>query len=171
MDRILVLGSSGSGKTTLADRMGKTLDIDVIHLDSHYWQADWTETPSEPWERKLEELLRRDRWVMDGNYVSSLDLRIERADTVVFIDLNRAVCLWRCVRRYIKHRGGNRPELAPGCNEKIDWAFFKWIWNYPRDVKPRIEALLADQSGTKNVVCLKSERKVAAYLKELETIK
>jgi adenylate kinase family enzyme len=152
VERVLVLGSSGSGKSTFAKQLGKKLGIDVIHLDSHYWQPDWTYTPENEWEQKIERLLEKESWIMDGNYMSTLSQRLEYADTVIFLDLNRVKCLWRCVSRYLKYQGENRPELAAGCNEKIDKDFLKWIWNYPREVRPRILKMLGDQPEIKMVV-------------------
>lgn len=165
--RLLVLGSSGAGKSTLAQRLGEALDLEVIHLDSYYWQPNWTSTPPAEWAGRLNELLQRERWVMDGNYPDSLELRLARADGVVFIDRNRLLCLWRCIRRYLKHRGQNRPELAPGCYEKLDWDFLQWIWNYPRDVRPKVLEAIEHSDGHKRVVVLRNEREAAAFLRAL----
>ena len=147
MNRVLVLGSSGSGKSTFAQRLGDLLDIEVIHLDSYYWQPNWVATPAVEWAERLKGFLIGDRWVMDGNYPDSLDLRLGYADTVIFMDQGRWVCLWRCFKRYVMYRGENRPELVEGCNEKIDLDFLKWIWNYPRDIKFKIESLLEKHVG------------------------
>jgi adenylate kinase family enzyme len=168
MNRIIVLGSSGSGKSTLARRIGDLLALEVIHLDSYYWQPNWTATPEEEWAQKVAELLKRDRWVMDGNYPSSLELRVAHADTVIFLDQRRWICLWRCLKRFVMHRGENRPELAEGCNEKIDLDFLKWIWNYPRDVKPQIESVL-ERHSEKQVVWLRRSEEVDAFLDQLSS--
>lgn len=160
------MGSSGSGKSTLARRLGELLDIEVIHLDSYYWQPNWVATPEGEWAKKVRELLERERWVMDGNYPNSLGLRIGYADTVIFLDQNRWICLWRCIRRFAIHRGENRSELAEGCNEKIDLDFLKWILNYPRDVKPEIERVLQGNLE-KQVVWLKSSKEVTGFLAQI----
>lgn len=164
MNRVLVLGSSGSGKSTFSQQLGERLGLEVIHLDSHFWQPNWTETPSDEWHRKLEELLQKDQWIMDGNYWRSLSMRAEYADAIIFLDYGRITCLWRCVKRWLQHRGNNRPELAPGCYEKLDWEFIRWIWNYPKDIKPQVLRLLADQASRKKVFRLKNDRDVAAFL-------
>jgi adenylate kinase family enzyme len=168
MNKIIVLGSSGSGKSTLARRLGELLDLEVIHLDSYYWQPNWTATPEDEWAKKVSELLERDRWVMDGNYPNSLRLRMGYADTAIFLDHNRWICFWRCIKRFGMYRGENRSELAEGCNEKIDLDFIKWIWNYPRDVKPTIVSLLEEDSE-KNVIWLKSSQEVTRYLNQIKT--
>jgi len=168
MNRIIVLGSSGSGKSILARRIGELLDIEVIHLDSYYWRPNWVAISEDEWIEKVKELLERDCWVMDGNYPSSLELRLGYADTVIFIDQSRWICLWRCLKRFALHRGNNRQELAEGCNEKIDLAFLKWIWNYPRDVKPKIESLLRKHLE-KQVVWLRSSEEVNTFLARISS--
>jgi adenylate kinase family enzyme len=168
VNRVLVLGSSGAGKSTLAQRLGEALDLEVIHLDSYYWQPNWTSTPPAEWACQLNRLLGGERWVMDGNYPDSLALRLARADAVVFIDRNRLLCLWRCIRRYLKHRGHNRPELAPGCYEKLDWDFLQWIWNYPRDVRPKVLEAIARSGQQRTAVILRNERETAAFLGSLK---
>jgi adenylate kinase family enzyme len=164
MNRILVLGSSGAGKSTFARGLGAALDIEVIHLDSYFWEPNWQATPDELWETKLRALLMRPAWVMDGNYLSSLELRLEYADTLVFIDYNRLVCLWRCIKRFAAYRGENQPELAPGCYEKIDWEFFKWIWDYPRDKRPRVMEVLDRYADSVQIIHLKGDREVRAFI-------
>ena len=88
---------------------------------------------------------------------------------MIFIDQSRWVCLWRCLRRFALHRGNNRLELAEGCNEKIDLDFLKWIWNYPRDVKPKIESLLK-QHLEKQFVRLKSSEEVDIFLAQIASV-
>lgn len=163
MKRVLVLGSSGSGKSTFARELGERLGIEAIHLDSYYWQPNWTSTPPEEWDKKLLNLLEKESWIMDGNYPASLPVRMQYADTVIFLDRGRVLSLLRCVGRLFEYRGESRPELAPGCNEKIDWDFLKWIWNYPRDVKPNIMAILEGQSRVK-VIILNSDRQIFRFL-------
>ena len=165
MKRILVLGSSGSGKSTFARQLGEKLGIDVIHLDSHYWQPDWVDTPDDEWVQKLQSLVEGESWVMDGNYPSTLPQRLKYADTVIFLDMKRTLCLWRCVRRFLTYRGENRPELATGCNEKIDRDFLRWIWRYPKDVKPRILEMLEKRPDFE-VIVLSGSAQVEAFLEQ-----
>jgi adenylate kinase family enzyme len=167
MERVLVLGSSGSGKSTFAQQLGAKLGIEVIHLDSYYWQPNWIEAPQSKWETTLLKLLEKKRWVMDGNYPASLPLRLEYTDTVVFLNMGRLVCLWRCVGRYLKYRGENRPELASGCYEKIDIDFLKWIWHYPRDVKPKVMEYLEDYPDIQ-MIQLKGGKEINRFISEMD---
>ena len=167
MKRILVLGPSGSGKSTLTTRLAEILRIPAIHLDSYHWLPNWVEIHRLEWEIKLKELLQINTWVMDGNYLDSLENRIERADTVIFLDYGRLKCLVRCVGRLIKFHSKTRPELPEGCEEKMDWEFFKWIWNYPRDICPKVIRILTRSEKRKQVIFLKNDREVNIFLKKL----
>src|SRR5687768_10312617 len=95
MKKILVIGSGGSGKSTLARQLGELLGIEVKHLDRLYWQAGWTEPSKEEWLHKVKALTSEDSWVMDGNFGGTLEVRMQRCDTIVFLDLPRPLCLWR----------------------------------------------------------------------------
>ena len=93
MRKVLVIGSGGAGKSTLARHLGELLHIDVIHLDALSWHPGWTETPRAEWRKIIEGLLRRDAWIIDGNYSNTLDIRLEECDTVIFLDIARRICL------------------------------------------------------------------------------
>ncbi|NOZ09142.1 MAG: AAA family ATPase [FCB group bacterium] len=136
--RILILGNAGSGKSTLARSLGQATGIDVIHLDARYWHAGWEPTPREKWKQTVEALAKRSSWIMDGNYPSTLDIRIKRAETIIYLDCPRRICYWRIMKRLLKYRISDRPDMAPGCPEKIDWEFILWIWNFPKKIKPQL---------------------------------
>jgi adenylate kinase family enzyme len=127
MKRILILGSGGAGKSTLASRLGELLKLEVIHLDSYYWKSGWIETPKEEWEEVIERLIIGDSWIIDGNYSRTLGQRIKECDTVIFLDRSRWICLWRVLKRRIMYRNGKRPDMAAGCEEKLDIEFMRWI--------------------------------------------
>ena len=84
MKRILVIGSGGAGKSTFAKRLGEILKLKVIHLDSLFWSAGWLEMPKDQWRAMVEELIKGDSWILDGNYGGTLDLRLAACDGVIF---------------------------------------------------------------------------------------
>ncbi|MGH6958619.1 MAG: hypothetical protein ACREEW_18285 [Caulobacteraceae bacterium] len=139
MQRIVVLGSSGAGKSTFARALGAALDLPVVHLDALFWRPGWTEPEPEAFRAKVAAAVAGDRWVTDGNYVGRTgDLRLPRADTVIFLDQPRWLCLTRVVWRWLTNFGRTRPDLAEGCPENFDRDFFLWIWNFERKHKARI---------------------------------
>jgi adenylate kinase family enzyme len=164
MQRVLVIGSGGAGKSTFATALGQRLGIPVVHLDAQYWRSGWVATPSEQWHARVAELVAGDRWIMDGNYGGTLTQRLAACDTVIFLDLPRTTCLWRVVRRTFRYAGQSRPDMTPGCPERLTWAFAWWVWTYPTARRPRVLAQLAEVSRTARVVRLRSAREVAHFL-------
>ena len=135
--KIAVLGFSGCGKSTLAQKLGEKYQLPVLHLDSVQFAANWVE-------RELEDKLRdvaafmdsHDSWVMDGNYSNLLqERRLEEADRIVMLELNRFVCLWRVLKRWLTYKGSSRPDMAAGCEEKVDWEFLRWVLHDGRTKK------------------------------------
>ena len=128
--------------------MCEVLGLPVIHLDTHFWRSGWVEPTDEEWVEQLRDLLQRDRWIMDGNFGGTLEMRLEAADTVVYLDTPRRRCLVRVLLRVFRYRGKTRSDLAPGCPEKLDWKFLMWIWCYRRRHHPEILALRDKTSDT-----------------------
>lgn len=164
MKRILVIGSGGAGKSTFSRKLGEVTGIDVIHLDSIYWRPNWEKTPKDEWESTVAELVRRDSWIMDGNFGGTREMRIKASDTVILLDIPRYICLYRVIKRAIAYRGKHRPDMAAGCNEKVDPEFLSWIWNYPRRGRRRaLEEM--EKFPDKRLVVLRSAREAEDFLR------
>ena len=147
MDRVVILGSVGAGKSVLATSLSRKTGLPVVHLDRLFWRPGWTPSPPEQARRELAEVVAADRWILDGNFladrIGDADVRFERADTVIFLDLARRTCLWRVLRRVARDRGGSRADLPEGCREGFDLSLLRWIWSYPKVDRPRVLDLLA----------------------------
>jgi adenylate kinase family enzyme len=164
MRRILVIGASGAGKSTLARAMGAKLDLPVIHLDRHYWSPGWVAPEPAEWRRRVEALVARDVWVMDGNYSGTFDLRLPSAEAIVWLDLPRRLYFPRAMRRLVVNYGRERGDIGPGCPERFDFDFlFRWVWTYPTRSRPKTLKLLDELARSKRIVVLKSPREVDAF--------
>jgi adenylate kinase family enzyme len=140
--RVLILGPSGAGKSTLAVEVGSRLGLPVIHLDAHYWQAGWIQSEREEFDARVMRLADQPSWVMDGNYSSTLEHRLQRTDHVIYMHASRWRCLANVARRWLTHRGRQRPDMAEGCPEKIDLEFVRWIlWVQPPGLKVTLHRL------------------------------
>jgi len=168
MQRILVTGIAGAGKTMLSLRLGKILNLPVIHLDRHFWQPGWKKMDYEKWCDKLRGLADGEKWIMDGNYDSSLEIRLPRCDTIIYLDFSRWLCLCRAVLRIFKNYGKIRPDMAPGCPERIDFTFFNFIWNFNRSERLRIWALIEKHRSDKEILFFTSRRQIETFLTGLE---
>lgn len=154
----MILGSAGAGKSTLAKEIGEITGIEVLHLDTLFWKPGWVQESKEQFEKKISNYAKRDSWIMDGNYRGTMDIRIEYADTIIFIDVPRLICLYRVIRRRFKYRGKTRPDLTVGCNEKIDMEFLKWIWGFPKRNRSEIITKMKLNSETKEIFFLKDQK-------------
>lgn len=120
MKKILIIGSGGVGKSTLARELGTILGLEVIHLDTWYWNPGWVETPKAEWQSIVQDLTLPESWIMDGNYSGTLDLRLSVADTVIFLDFTRILCLARVIKRRFMYAGQSRPDMASDCPERLN---------------------------------------------------
>jgi adenylate kinase family enzyme len=142
MRRILVIGPCGAGKSTAAVEIGRLLDLPVHHLDRLHWREGWIESSREELLAALAPIMAGERWLIDGNYGGTMAQRIERADTVVYLDYPTWLCLWRAAGRVRRYRGRPRPDMAPGCPERFDLAFFWYILTFRRGPRRRTEERL-----------------------------
>ena len=123
--KVAIIGSGGSGKSALAREFGQALDLPVYHLYALFWRPGWVETPRDEWRATIEKLVEQDAWILDGNYGGTIEIRLAAADTIVFLDLPKTLCLWRVLKRTVLGFGRIRPDMAPGCPEKFSWEFLK----------------------------------------------
>ena len=166
MERVLIVGSPGSGKSFLARRLAAATGLPAVHLDRHYWAPGWIEPSPEDWHTRLASLVDRPRWIIDGNYPATLGLRLARADTAIFLDVPRSVCLTRVLRRTLRGLGRERgDDIAPGCPERIDLPFLRYVWHFSRDHRGRVARALESFPG--RVIVLRSGRDVAAFVNSI----
>jgi adenylate kinase family enzyme len=167
MQRIVVVGPGGAGKSVLARKMGERLGLPVIHLDARYWRPGWVPTPKEEWKATVRALLSGERWIIDGNYGGTAELRMAAADTIVFLDFPRRVTIPRVIRRRFQHLGRTRPDMGAGCDERLTWEFLRFLWRYPRDGRRRIVAAMEAGGARARHVVLRSPREVERFLASL----
>jgi adenylate kinase family enzyme len=165
MDRIAIIGCGGSGKTTVGRRLAEHLDAPMTHLDGVYYDSEWNTLPPEKFAAIQEELVAEPRWVIDGNFASTLPIRLKRADTVVFLDIPPIVCLWGILQRRWRYRGGQHTEQ--GVFDRIHWGFIRYVLGYRRQMRPKVRALITEHAAHAHVVTLTSRRAARRYLATL----
>ncbi len=165
MRRVVIIGCSGSGKSTLARRLGDITGLPVTHLDALFWQPGWVEPDKASFHDEVRRLARGDRWIIDGNYSLSLPERLDRADTVIFLDIPRRLSMWRISRRVVKYYGSTRPDLGEGCDEHFDPAFFWWVWRWRSRYRANYYRMIEERPSSSRFLVLRSPAAVEAYLR------
>ncbi|MCM3638363.1 DNA topology modulation protein [Sporosarcina luteola] len=163
--RILIIGCSGAGKSTLSVELANRLQLPALHLDALFWNEGWVPTSKPEFREKLQSELEKPAWIIDGNFNSTIEMRAQYADLIVFLDFPNWLCLMRVFKRRWMYRGKTRPDMAEGCPEKVDWEFVKFIWTYPKKKRPGVFQML--ERSDAEVLILKSPREVENWLAAL----
>lgn len=162
VERIAIIGCGGSGKSHLARVFADRLGITPVHLDVLYYDKDWKPLDQETFASLQRDLVAAPRWIIDGNYASTLPVRLEAADTVIFLDLPGWACLRGIIRRRLRHGGGQHQAI--GVYDRITWDFIRYILGYRKNMAPRVRALIASHSRNAQVTVLRSRAAVRRYL-------
>jgi adenylate kinase family enzyme len=168
MKRVVVIGNSGSGKSTLARQMSEILGIPAVHIDALRFieGKPWEEIPKDEFRTKVNAAVSADEWIFEGCSTSTLPQRIERCDTVIFLDFNRFFCLYHAIKRRIQIKKKPRLELPKSCIDKIDGKFLKWIlFDYSNRSRPRI--IEAINASGKIIYHIKSRKQVQDLIADL----
>jgi len=161
--RILVIGCPGAGKSHFSRRLASVLRLPRYHLDMIYWNEDKTHVSREVFLSRLEKLLSLDEWIIDGNYISSMDLRMARCDCVIFLDFPLEVCLEGLASR----RGKPRDDMPwVEAEDHRDEELISRVMNFARDTRPQIMALLEKHSYV-NIIMLTSRQEADEYIEKL----
>lgn len=168
MRRIVILGNAGSGKSTLARRLGKRTGLPVVHLDALAWDPGWQSVSTEVLRQRLSTAISGEAWITDGNYAAvTFDLRLPRADLLIWVERPRLHCLCRVLRRAAVGHFRTDEHLAPSCPERFDRMFFnrlRFVLNFNRVNRPRIEAARMRYGPDVPVIVLRGSRQITDFL-------
>lgn len=159
MKKIIVIGCPGSGKSTFSKALHKITGIALFHLDMLYWNADQTTVERSVFLERLSQVLQKSEWIIDGNYASTMEQRLQACDTVIFLDYPPEVCL-NGVR---ERRGKPRSDLPWVETGAEDGAFIQYIKNYNIQNRPHVVELLGKYPH-KNIYIFTSREEAAEFL-------
>jgi len=167
--KIAIIGYSGCGKSTLAHDLAEQFQVDVLHLDTVHFLPNWVERETNDEQQIVNDFLNNhEDWVIDGNYSKlSYERRMEEADQIIMLLFNRFNCLYRVTHRYHKYKNTTRPDMATGCNEKLDREFITWILWKGRKKKARSRYENLQQQYPEKVVVLRNQKQLDAYRRDI----
>ena len=161
MNKVIVIGCPGGGKSTFARMLHEKTGLPLYYLDLMYWNADRTTVDRAVFHERLHATMEKESWIIDGNYASTMEMRLAACDTVFFLDYSPEVCLAGIDAR----RGKSRPDM-PWVETEGDEEFIAFIKNYSTDSRPQVMELLGRYSD-KNIVIFKTRAEADAFLKTM----
>lgn len=161
MKKIIVIGCPGAGKSTFSRELQKITGLPLVHLDLLFHRPDKTTCPAEEFDQKLREVLQQEQWIIDGNYARTLSMRLDRCDTVFWLDYPLEVCLQGIESRFGKPRCD-----MPWIETEWDEEFREFVKNFPIGYRPEMERLLREYPE-KNVVVFQSRENAEEFLRKL----
>lgn len=165
-NRVMVIGNSGGGKTTLSLQIAASFDLEYLSMDRDVrWLPGWKVRERDEQRGIIRDLVARDRWVMDGTGPSSFDLRVPRADLIIWLHVPRLQALAGLASRVARNLGRVRSAMADGCPEPIpNLAFLQFIWFFDQDTAPRILDKIDIYGRDVPVLVLRSRRETSELL-------
>ncbi|MCI8594054.1 MAG: adenylate kinase [Oscillospiraceae bacterium] len=160
--KALVIGSPGAGKSTFARKLRDAAGLPLYHLDMLWHKPDKTTITPEEFDQKLAAILAKDRWVIDGNYLRTLETRIKPCDAVFLLDPPVDACLAAAEARI-----GTRRDDLPWVEESLDDEFRQYILDFPRTQLPAVRTLLEKYQKEKTVVIFRSWQESDNWLASL----
>lgn len=133
-NRIIIVGNNGSGKSFLSKELSLITGLPLVHLDIEFWRPNWEKPPKEEWIKKQMQLTAKEKWIIDGNHTDTMEMRLKSADMVIFLDINRFVCLFSVLLR----TGKKRSDTPQYLEEKLDKGFLrlcKGLWCFSKTRK------------------------------------
>ena len=162
MNKAIIIGCPGSGKSTFSKALHEKTNLPLYHLDMLYWNSDRTTVSKDIFRERLQSVLVLDKWIIDGNYGSTIEMRLKECDTVFFLDYPLEICI-----DGVRQRKGTVRTDMPWVETEDDEEFLQFIRDFEKRSRPKIIELLNEYKD-KNIVVFKSREDADKFLKELQ---
>ena len=165
MNKIIVLGSPGSGKSYFSKKLSNILNIPVYHLDNIFWNKNKTHVSNDEFDQKLNDILSKDKWIIDGDYSRTYETRIKSSDTIYFLNIKLDECL-----KNIESRINIKRDDIPFIETEFETEFKEWVIDWHKSKHSILLGLLNKYQTTKTIITLNSKEEIDDYLKNIISI-
>ena len=162
MKKVIIIGCCGSGKSTLARHLHACTGIPLFHLDQLNWNENKTTVEKEVFLKRVQDVIQKDSWIIDGNYGSSIEMRMQACDTVFFLDYPVDVCI-----QGIHERVGKVRTDIPWVEDEVDEGLIEFVRNYEKEDRPEILELLSKYKE-KDIHIFRNRKDAKIYLESLK---
>ena len=159
MRKVIIIGSPGAGKSTFARKLREKTGLPLYYLDLIWHRPDQTNISREEFDTRLREILAEERWIIDGNYLRTLEMRIQACDTIFLLDYPADVCL-----QGAEERIGTKREDLPWVEQEFDREFRQWILDFPKDQLPCIYELLKQYRSGRELYIFRCREEAETYI-------
>jgi adenylate kinase family enzyme len=163
----MIIGQPGSGKSTFAKELGTITHLPVFHIDHIHWKPGRVEPSGAEKNQICAEVHARERWIVEGGGPVTWGERLERADTLIWLDFPLIIRGWRVFRRMLLNWGRVPPDLPEGCPRRFSLEFARWIWKTRHTGRRLAGDLYANAPDEKTKLRLRSRREVGQFLAAL----
>ncbi len=158
MKKVIIIGCPGAGKSTFARKLHKTTKLPLYYLDMLWHKPDKTNYTREEFDDSLSRIMKNDEWIIDGNYIRTLEMRLQHCDTVFLLDFPTELCL-----KGVENRIGIKREDMPWMERELDEEFRQWILDFPKDQLPKIYRLLHQYKEVVQIIIFKTREEADNY--------
>lgn len=162
MERVIIIGCPGSGKSTFGRKLSSVTGLPLYHLDMLYWNEDRTTVSREVFTKRLREVMNNSKWIIDGNYFNSMEMRIKECDTVFFLDYPTEVCIEGIESR----KGKKRSDMPWVESDHTDEEFIDFVKRFNSETGPQVISLI-NKYSSKNIRIFHSREESERYLEEM----
>ena len=162
MLKIIIVGSPGAGKSTFARKLRDITGIPLFYLDMLWHKPDRTTVTQEEFNNRLNGILQKDRWIIDGNYQRTLEPRLQACDTVFLMDFPLETCISGAESRI-----GKKREDLPWTELEFDPEFKQWIQDFPKNRLPQLYEMIETYKDNKEIMVFHSRKEADDYLEVL----